>query len=292
MGIKTKVTTIVLISSLGFLFTGCQLSPNSQGLNSGGTGGGIFGGVNSSVLGGVTTAGGSGPAGVITQTDTQALQNVVSAQQTVKPASDIDSAISQQLIAEMNDALKKEQSGQDVSALKYQLLGQALQQCTQKTNQYIPIPGQPLMGEWKGNNAGCHLVGTFSVNGPGNQQVYGVSGGINGQLAAYPDGRFELRSAALNGNGKDSGYQNQDLSGTGTLTGTVTSNNGKYSTTSPCTVEVSLANSRNPIPANYQNAVKVMGACFRKAFALVGMDAVFNKMDPALAQALMQQMLK
>jgi len=298
MSIKFKASFFVILSSLSVLFTGCQMGRNSQGgLGSGGYGGsgsGLFNNGTSSVLsGGVSNAGGSSPTGVITPTDTQALQSVVAAQQNVQPPSGIDSAISQQLLAEMNSVLAKERAGQDVLSLKYQLIPQILQQCAQKTNQYVPVPGQPLIGEWKGNNPGCHLTRTFSVNGPGSQQVYGVSGGINGQLAAYPDGRFELRSTALNGSGKDSGYQSQNLSGTGTLTGTVSVNNGKYGVqTSPCTVKVELANSRNPIPANYQNAVKTMGACYRKAFAFLGMDSVFKNMDPALAQTLMQQMLR
>lgn len=294
MGIKSKVTSVVLLSSLGFLFTGCQLGHNAQGLGYGGSGGGLFNSGTSSVLsGGTSSAGGSAINGAITPTDTQGLQNVVSAQQTVQPPANVDTAISQGLIAEMNAALQKERAGQDVSAQKVVIMNKIITDCVAKANQFIPLPGQPLIGEWKGNNPGCHLPGTFSVNGPGNQQVYGVSGGINGQLAAYPDGRFELRSAALNGNGTDSGYQNQNLSGTGTLTGSISVDNGKYGVqATPCTVKVELLTSRNPIPANYQNAVKVMGACYRKAFAILGMDSVFKNMNSSLAQTLLQQMMQ
>lgn len=286
----------LLLLSLSLSFTGCMRQAPQGGYESGG--GGLFNSGTSSVLGGgVEKAGGSGAGGALTAADTSSLKNVISAADALKNDPNaqklgIDSTISAELLNEINRVLAQEREGQNVVTQKWLLVPKILDQCQAKLKPLYPIQGQPLIGEWTGSGA-CGLQ-AFSINGPGADFIYpgSIPGAQDVKVAAYNDGRFELRSNKWNGNGKDSGFNGQNLSGVGTLNTQIPSTT-KYGTTyTPCAAQVKLVTSRNPIPANYQTALRVMGDCYRKAMGLLGMDAIFKNMDPNLANALLQQMLK
>jgi hypothetical protein len=293
----TLRTGIVLaLVVMGAFFSGCQLqNPNGLGnnsdsslVNSPGLSG-IFGGTTNG-------AGGSGPSGSLTPADTQALQNVVGQAQALNPPPGVDAAISQDLQNQINALMQQQAQGQDVSTAAIALLGALFQQCSQKVAALGPVPGQPLIGDWQEQGSGCGLA-AYTVTGSGypgsGMQIYNLTGGINpGQVAATPDGRWQLRSQIWNGQGIDAGFQGQNLSGTGTLTGQIASTT-KYGTGyTPCNANVVLVNSRNPIPANYSLAIQTMGACYRKALALMRINSLFKNMNPALQQLLYQQMVK
>ncbi len=299
---RTQFTLLLALGLLNFslLFTGCMKQMPGSGQRGSSGGGGLLNSGTSSILSGATPgAGGSGGAGALTQGDTQSLQAVVGASNSLSLSNDananslgIDGALSQELLNQINQIQARERNGEDMSAEKWALVPKILEQCASKVTKLFPLPGQPLIGDWTGNGA-CGL-NTFSINGPGNQQVYpgNIPGAQGVQVAAYNDGRFELRSDKWNGSGRDSGFQGQNLSGVGTLT-TQISSTTKYGTTlTPCQAQVQLVTSRNPIPANYQSAVKAMGGCYRKALGFLGMDQIFKNIDPVLAQVLLQQMLK
>lgn len=296
-----KVFVGFLFSMASLLFIGCMRQAPQSGFNPrGGGGGSLTSGLNSSVFSGAgSSAGGSGAAGTLTQPDQTALQNMANAAAALSVNNDpnaqklgIDSAISQELTAEINRLIQRERAGENVLDEKWLLVPKIIEGCAAKVSALVPKPGEPLIGEWSGRGA-CGL-GTFSINGPGNKQVYSgeIRGAQNVQVAAYNDGRFELRSNKWNGNGKDSAFQGQNLSGTGVLT-TQTARATKYGTAyDPCQARVELVNSRSPIPENYKTALKVMGGCYRNAMALIGMDPILKKMNPQLSQVLFQQMLK
>ncbi|MSP18962.1 MAG: hypothetical protein EXR74_05270 [Bdellovibrionales bacterium] len=268
--------------------SGCQMKPSGLGTNR------LSFAPNQDLV----NRGGSGVGGVITLEDKVAVEKVVAAAAVLQPPAGLDTAISRTLQDEMNRVIALERRAKNVEekaavlSLKWALVPKILTACANKMGQFAPIPGQPLIGDWSGNG-GCGLT-TFAINGPGNKQVYATGGGIpGGQVGAAPDGTFTLRSSSFNStSGADSGYQSSDLSGVGTLTGN-TSSTTKYGTSNtPCNVAVELVNPKSPIPGNYQNAMKLMGACYRKSFAFLGMDSIFNNIDPALANLLAEQMLR
>ena len=291
MNITKQAQTILsyCLFILMILISGCQMKPSGLG-----TSRLSFPTNNQGPVG----RGGSGPEGIILPSDRVAVEKVVAAAAVLQAPAGIDTAISRSLQDEMNNVLARERMAKNaaeraaVMSLKWALVPEILSACASKMAQFAPVPGQPLIGDWSSNGA-CGL-NTFAINGPGNRQVYATSGGIpNGQVAASPDGTFTLRSSSFNSiSGADSGYQSQSLSGVGALTGN-TASTTKYGTTNtPCNVAVELVTPKSPIPGNYQNAMKLMGSCYRRSFAFLGMDSVFNNIDPALANILAEQMLR
>ncbi len=296
---QSKRRLSFLALALLVVFTGCMRQyPQADGeyLQGGGGLGGA--GLNSSVFSGQgSSAGGSGSLGSLTQADTSALQNVVGAANAVSVKNDanaqalgIDSAISQELIREINQIRAQEREGQNMTEAKWLMVGKIIESCSAKASALFPKPGEPLIGDWSGRGA-CG-IGNFAINGPGNKQVYtGKIGGADLSVAAYNDGRFEARSSFASGSGTDNSLPGEK-SGSGVLTRQI-ARATKYGTQyDPCQAKIELVNARSPIPENYKTAMKVMGGCYRNAMALMGMESVLNKMNPQLAQALFQQMLK
>ncbi|MFM8315574.1 MAG: hypothetical protein ACKOA8_14925, partial [Deltaproteobacteria bacterium] len=167
-----------------------------------------------------------------------------------------------------------------------------------KLKKYSPIPGQPLIGDWGPVGGDSCGLSPFTISGPGSQQVYPLGGGLRGNVGAHPDGRFQLSgqnqqgTQGFSGNGQDSGYQGKPLSGTASLVTQTKSADAKGNAlVKACTVQVNLVNSKNPIPQNYRAAIKMMGACYRRAFTIMNMDSVFQNMNSDWSQAMMQQML-
>lgn len=325
----SKALRVLSILLICFAFVNCQNKQNAAslegeegdaggagpGLTGGGNGGGLGGGLDDLLGGGGGggSGGGSGAGGAVTNSDKQALQNVakVITDPDIAPAEG-DFEIPDE-IQSLIEQMKRDQAAKrDVSAQRFLIAGKMLQQCTLSSQKYVPIPGQPLLGSWRtqgaagiskenqqhGNNrqaaakaapatGACSV--SFNVAGDGKGQVYAVTGGTQGQLGAYPDGHFEIRGNPFSGNGNDTGFRGQNLSGVGSLT------NPQFKKTKygfePCTTKVELVRSTNPIPQNYQKAMRATGACYRKALALLSMGDIFDKMDPQLSQLLQQRLL-
>ncbi|MFM8314243.1 MAG: hypothetical protein ACKOA8_08165 [Deltaproteobacteria bacterium] len=263
---------------------------------------GLFGGGGSivtpqtqSVLsGGVQGAGGSGPAGIITPADKQALQQVVNAPE-LNPQLEqgFDTALSQELMNEIRRIVEDERRGIEVLSRKWMVVPVILQQCAGKVAKLGPLPGDSVKGTWTKASGDCEIA-SFEVN-EGSRQIHGLGGALQGgQLAAYPNGSIQIRSPqGFNGDGRDSGFRgNPQLSGVATLTGKRQVNSKQGPNFVACRAEVELATPKNQMSANHTKAMQLFGNCYNKGLALIAMDNLFQNMDPQLMNVLLKSSLR
>lgn len=287
-----KATPIIILAVFvgGLMFTACQ--NGSRSLNgtgsttdpfptTGDSGIGSSSGTGTGV-GSVGTGPGSGPGGGITDADKQALQAALSQNDDTSPQDDT-AGLSAALQDEARRLLAEEQQGKDVAVQKMLLAGKMLQECANRIAHLAPIPGQPLLGTW---NGGGQCAVAFEVAGNGAGGKYAVDGGTKGTLTADTQGHGAIQGDPFSGNVVDS-----PQSGHGTLTHPTFFKS--KAGTSPCSVGVALVTPKSPIPANYQEAMKQAGKCFRQTLILMSpaFDRMFKNMDPALAQLLQQKFL-
>lgn len=229
---------------------------------------------------------GSGSGGGLTDADKTALSNVASGMNAVNTA---DGGLSQSLIDEAKALLDKEANTDangpaqaQIQAQKMALVGKILTDCASKIAPFAPVPGQPLMGVWKGGGA-CPVQFTVGAAAP-DQPVYAVSGGTVGKMGAFPDGHGEVKADPFSGNLTD-----LPNAGTGKLVHPTF--NKTKSGTSPCEVGVQLASSANPIPENFIQAMKQAGKCHRQALMFMSpvMDQMFKNMPSSLNSILMNR---
>lgn len=301
MSIKMKS----LLSTLTLLvFGGVGCMNQAKNGNSSGVSRNLFNDQTSGVLNGqVPGAGGSGVGGALTPQDTQALQTVVK-DPLVNPVltpqdkqAGIDDAISDSLKKEAEalkakaEAAKSEQERFAIYQAKMLLMPKIINECTAKARKLVPLPGDPVIGKWVKASGDC-AVNPFVV-AAGSNQVSGVSGGITGQLAAYVDGRIEIRSQSLNGSGKDSGYKgNEQASGIASLTGQRVINSKGGPRYVACSANVVLDQPQNQMPEKHDKAMALLGSCYQRGVAILGLQSIFSKMDPRLSEVLFQQMLR
>lgn len=269
-------------------FTACQKGSSGgvltlpQGTATGvATGVATTGSGTGSITGVGTTGTGSG-TGSSTPTSDQlaALNAALGAAGQITPG---QSGLSPELLAELKQLLSQESQGQNVSPQLLALAGKMLQQCSAKAATLAPIPGQPLLGEW---NGGGKCAVQFTVAGSGAGGKYTVSGTTNGTMQADTAGNGAINAQPFSGNVKDN-----PVSGNGTLT-----NPSFFKTKAgkkPCYVAVQLTGPTSPIPANYQEAMKEAGQCFRQALILMSptFSQMFQGMDPALASQIQSKFL-
>jgi hypothetical protein len=286
---------MVMVIAVAVTLSSCGKSGGSANL--GGEGGGppIFGqgggSFDPNLLGpdgtggstGPVGNGGSGPSGGLTEADQFALKNVFQEQTKIAPQQ--PSGLSQQLLAEAKRLLEEEAKGRDVAVAKMALAGRMLTECANRTAPLAPVPGQPLLGVWAStDNAACKV--NFTIAGQGQNLTYAVAGDTRGTMKASNQGDGALQTEPFSGRLTD-----RPSSGTGTLT------HPQFTKTKygfqPCSTAVALKSSANPIPANYVEAMKRMGQCFRQALILMSpvFDRMFAGMNPQLAQLLQQRML-
>jgi len=232
---------------------------------------------------GNTGNGGSASGGGLTEADQFALKNVFQEQTQVAPQQ--TSGLSQSLLAEAKRLLDEEAKGRDVAVAKMALAGRMLTECAERTAPLAPIPGQPLLGVWASTDqAACKV--NFTIAGTGANATYQVQGDTRGTMKATNQGDGTMNTEPFQGRLTD-----RPESGTGTLT------NPQFTKTKygyqACSTAVALKNSANPIPANYQEAMKRMGMCFRQALVLMSpvFDQMFANMNPQLRVLLQQRML-
>ncbi len=253
--------------------------------------GGLGTKIDPNILGGTTGTtgtggnGGSGTGGGLTAADQFALKNVYQEQSKVAPTQGSQSGLSQSLLAEAQRLLNEEAKGRDVAVAKMALAGKMLTECATRTAPLAPLPGQPLLGVWASTDqAACKV--NFTIAGTGANATYQVAGDTRGTMKATNQGDGTMNTAPFTGRLTD-----RPESGTGTLTNPQFTKT-KYGYTA-CSTAVGLKNSANPIPANYQEAMKRMGQCFRQALVLMSpvFDKMFEGMNPQLKQLLQQRML-
>lgn len=299
MGTKINRTwlgaTLLLIFSLGCM--------NQSRTGTSGISRNIFNDQTSGILSGnVNGVGGSGPSGSITQADKQELVDVVKAPE-LNPtltaqdkAAGINEAISQGLKDEIEKLRKAASSSNaDYTVIlnqKMVLFPKIVSECATKANKLRPLPGDPVKGTWIKASGNCQIR-PFEV-GVGSKQIHRVTGGIaNGTLSAFPDGRIEISSQSLNGSGQDSDYQNDpNQSGIATLTGKIAINSKGGTTYQDCSAKVVLDKPNNQMPENHDKAMELLGSCYQLATAVLGMQSIFSKIDPRLADVLFQQMTR
>jgi hypothetical protein len=294
MGIVNKNLVTVFGVVLVFIFNFGCMNQARQGMGSNRFegAGNLFQPGTESVLNGVVSgAGGSGPAGVITPADTSALQNVLQAPE-LNQQPGVDAAINEVLLAEMRRVLDDERNNRisyiEAQTKKWAIVPRIFSECVAKSAGLTPVPGDPTIGGWVKNSGDCE-VSPFEV-GSGNRQVHPVTGGMQGQLGAYLDGRIEIRSNTFNGSGSDSGLSGQ--SGIASLTGQRRINSKNGPTFVPCSATVQLDTPKNQMVEKHQRAMRIAGNCFQTGLVFLGMEQIFNNMDPALADVLLQQALK
>ncbi len=283
----------VLAFAVLFVLSNCGKSGGTGAANQGNTdlwdtGSGsydpnMFGPSGPATGGGSTGNGGSGSGGGLTEADQFALKNVFQEQSQVAPQQ--ASGLSQSLLAEAKRLLEEEAKGRDVAVAKMALAGRMLTECAERTAPLAPIPGQPLLGVWASTDkAACKV--NFTIAGTGANATYQVAGDTRGTMKATNQGDGTMNTEPFSGRLTD-----RPESGTGTLT------NPQFTKTKygyqACSTAVALKNSANPIPANYQEAMKRMGMCFRQALVLMSpvFDQMFANMNPQLRSLLQQRML-
>jgi hypothetical protein len=294
-GLKKLPPLITALMSIALVLVLSHCGNNSRGGggSGGGDGGGLFGGggfgggggapFDPGAGGGGGGNGGSGSGGNLTPADQQALQNVFNEQQQVQPRT--GGGLSQALLQEAQRLLEEERRGRDVAVAKMALAGRMLTECAKKTAPLAPIPGQPLLGAWSSTDGAACAI-NFNVAGNGAGATYQVSGGTRGTMKATEVGDGVMNTEPFSGRLTD-----RPEAGKGTLT------HPKFTQTKygfqACSTKVGLKNSANPIPANYREAMKRMGQCFRQALVLMSpvFDTMFANMNPQLRQILQQRIL-
>jgi hypothetical protein len=313
----------ISLAAISFIsFVGCQKSSSGgMGDETGFPDDGTFsqnGNYDPSFSNGVSIGSGLSAA------DKAALNNVDKEMQQVAPTqdwqipADMQSQIDQLLAQEKQCVQGDSQACINVTQLKMSLAQQILVKCMATVNPLAPKTGQPLLGSWSGGGAcpvkfdvtgtgdnGAYTVGNGNNQGAGSQLNSGAPTGngiragkkeeappiaamssINGTLQAAADGTATLKSSSFNGKVTD-----QPTSGHGTLT------NANFKKTKygfdPCTVNVALQESTNPIPKNYEEAMKKAGSCHRKALMLMSpiFDNLFKSLPPQAVQMLQMQSL-
>ncbi len=284
--------TLILFTAFTFLIISCQTkskkgSASASGVETG-TGETDLSGLFSSGTGqrsGSTIAVGSGAGGSVTQTDVNAVKSLAADSNALQPP-DGGYKIPQDILDQAKKLLESEKQGKDVSNQKIILASQVMNGClaSQKYLVTEPFAGQPLMGGWKGEGQ-CPVQFNVGANPDPNVAAYPVSGGTEGQLVAYRDGRGEVRAQPFSGKVTDS------PAATGSLRHP-TFFPTKYGA-DPCDVTVKLETSANPIPENFKQSIKIQAQCQRQALFLISpvMDKMFNGMDEGSARILQQSVL-
>ena len=252
-------------------------------------------------------------SGTLTQADKNALNNLTDQYEDVEPQNDGLDVISKALEQKMKELIAQEKQGKDVAMQKLALAGQMMEACTQRIGMFAPRPGQPLLGQWSGKGcakpSGKYTVpgGTVAFNvidpndkGPGKASpplkadakgdtAFAVTGATQGKMAVKADGSGIINGQPWAGPVSDRGLSGR--SGAGTVTNKAY-NQTKYGPQA-CNMGVALRSSRNPIPENYIEGMRMAGKCFRQTLFFMSptMDNMFKGMDPQLAQILKMRLL-
>ncbi len=250
---------------------------------------------NDSTKSGLGGAMASGQGG-LTATDQMAFQKLFNETDNVNTFDEL-AKLSDSILAELTQIQTEERRTGIVNAgRRIGLMQSALTDCVQRVAAGAPQPGQPLQGRWEGN--GCAVqaksskkgqyqagpLNAFAIAGIASPNRFPVSGVTSGLMGAKADGVGVVSATPWAGELSDE-----------SLRGVV--NHPKYQKVGgreyPCSMEVGLRASTNPIPENYVLAMKVLGKCYKQAIFLASpaMDSLFKKMDPALVQLLQNRML-
>ncbi len=231
-----------------------------------------------------TSTVGSGTSGGLTEADKYSLKNVFQEQAAIEPLD--DGGLSEELKQEAQRLLKEEEEGKQVAAEKMALAGRMLSECANRVAPLAPIAGQPLLGQWESTDKSeCKVK--FTISGGNSNATYTVSGEAKGTMQATPVGDGTLQVKPY-----DQGrLTDRPEAGKGVLTITEFKET-KYGY-DPCSTQVKLKTSANPIPENYKEAMKKMGKCFRQALVLMSpvFDDMFKNMDPQLRYLIQARML-
>jgi len=280
--------SIPIFTAMIFLTVACQnkasKSSSTQGTTDTGADlGGIFS-TGSGQKEGSTIAVGSGSGGAVTEAEKNAIKKL--AEDTEKIAPEDGYIIPQDILDQAKKLAEQERQGKDVSAQKMALAGQLIRDCTNSQKYLIkqPFAGQPMMGGWSGSGA-CAVQFNVGANPDPNVAAYPVSGGTQGQMVAYEDGRGDIKAQPFAGPVTDTSTANGKLRHP-------TFNQTKYGA-EPCDVSVKLDSSANPIPANFAEGLKIQAQCQRQALFILSpvMDSMFNGMDEKTAAILKQSVL-
>lgn len=241
----------------------------------------------------------SNGSGGLTSADQTALKALFDETDDVNTNDEL-AALSEAVQAEFKRIQDEERrTGTLMAGRRVQLMQSAFQDCTRRAAEGGPKPGQTLQGRWEGHGCATNAKksrGTkkskdaagpalmINIAGQASPNRFPVSGATSGVMGAQKDGTGVIAAQPWAG-------QLSDHTFTGVL------NHPKYQRKNgqdyPCTMEVGLRASTNPIPENHVLAMKVMGKCYKQALFLANpmLDNAFKKMDPALVQLLQNKML-
>lgn len=283
----SQAFSVIALASLALSLTYCGQQTGSSSGNANWGDGGQFddifgqGGGNpnnpSSPLG-------SGSGGGLSDDDKSALKAVFNEQGTVEPSQ--GAPLSDYLKQQAEAILKAEREGKDVAVQKMALASKILEECAKKVGKLGPIPGQPLMGLWQSSDAAACKT-SFTVADSGTPGTYVVTGGTKGTMRATTVGDGVMSTKPYT----EGRLTDRPQAGKGVLT------HPEFTQTKygydPCSTNVALKTSANPIPKNYQEAMKQMGKCFRQASVLMSpiMDSMFKNMNPQLKALIQAKML-
>jgi len=229
--------------------------------------------------------------------------------------------LSKELQDELKRLQQKEKKGEDTSALRLALAGKALAECAKEAEGYAPHPNYPLMGTWTsmtcpgkaqyGEDEEPSIIPPFAISfevtgkesNEGGQtwinKTETIPGEIRRNVSGGPATFKGLVDWSLGGQipqnaGKFSTFQgtldDQPQAGTGVVKGFPWYD---QSNPVPCLMRFELAESKNPYPAIYQEAMKRVGACYKQALVLTSpaFSKLFGDMDPQVAKTLQSSML-
>lgn len=250
-----------------------------------------FPGSNNTTVGNLSgNNGGSGSSGGLTSTDTTALTNLFqsTANSSVTPS---QSGVSSSIQSQINTLIQQRRQGMEVTAQLMGLAGQLLQECAAKTGVLAPVPGQPLLGDWAQTSGNCNVSFKITGAGPLQQQPnnqYTVSGETNGTMVADTNGFGVVNANPWSGNIRDTPETGNGVLRHPTYYPATGGKNPQPA--QPCDAPVGLKTSANPIPANYTEATRRLGCCFRQSLMLMSPNMVqlMAGMDPRLAALLVQ----
>lgn len=262
----------------------------------------------------------------LSQTDKRALRSVFDELEDVNPMDGEVDGIDPAIEAQLRQLLRREARANpdeksQLAVLKIQLGSKMLGQCASQIADYVPRPGEPLIGTWrapmcqaKKNEYSMKKPFTFNVSAVAQSGFSGSSSSTGTGLdtefhqgIGVPLGDLGFTVSGLpkqTGIGTliaspEGGAQVSADRWSGTLTDLPEAGTGKLRYVHPknkkknCDASVTLEQPTNQIPEKYMEGVKKAGSCFRKALFLMSplMEKMFSNMDPQLAGLIQMRML-
>lgn len=186
-----------------------------------------------------------------------------------------------------------EKKGQDTTQMRYALMGKMLTECANSVSQYTPAPGEPYLGKWAYScGASYPVFSNWDMKGEyASRDSAGIPLGnpkisYKGILYGTPDGKTLTGAGSGTVTVQSSGKGEANGNWVGYIDGDAYPYTWKCSLTDQPSAATGacvstplwekcpstpgkLVTSSSPIPQKYAEAMKKMGACYRKAITMV-----------------------